>query len=309
MMRKLFITALVLQFTFVIACNSEKAKQQLLAKANQLAANGATAEATLNYRKILQKDPRFGEAHYRLGLLELKENKILEAYQSLRSAVTLSPENMDAKAKLADMCLKMYVTDPRHPKNLYDQVVQLSDALIQKDAKSYDALRLKGYLAVLDRAPKQAAEFFKRAQASRPLDHETTIALAQSLNEGGSPQESEQLLRTAIAADKSYGPVYDILYLELVGQKRIDAAEQVLKDKISANPKEPVYAIELATHYLNAGKPADSNAVIDGLLSRENEFTNARRMVGEFYVRRGRLDDALDQFRAGMKAHPQDATT
>src|SRR5436309_1040723 len=125
-MRKLLISASLLQFTFVIACSSpERAKQQLLAKADQLVAKGATAEATLNYKKALQKDPRFGQAHYRLGLLELKENKIPEAYQSLQSAVMFSPENLDAKAKLADLCLKLYVTDPRHPKNFYDQVVQL----------------------------------------------------------------------------------------------------------------------------------------------------------------------------------------
>src|SRR5215471_16434124 len=152
-MRKPGLSALILSFTFVSGCGSP---QKFFTKANELAAKGATAEAILNYKKALQKDPNFGEAHYRLGLLQLNENRIPEAYQELRAAVMYSPENLDAKAKLADMCLKMYVTDPRHPKGLYDQVAQLSDALIQQDAKSYDALRLKGYLAVLDRSPKMA---------------------------------------------------------------------------------------------------------------------------------------------------------
>ena len=274
----------VFLFTFAVSCsNSEKAKQQYLAKANQLALTGNATEARLNYKKALQKDPRFGEAHYRLGLLELKENHTREAYPSLKSAVDLSPENQDAKVKLADLCLKMYLADPKRPKTLYDQVLELSSALLEKNAQSYDGLRLRAYVAVLDRQPAQAVDYFRRAQLIQPLDRETTLALAQSLTQLGEDTQSERVLRSAIETDKSYGPAYDVLYLHLVKQKRLADAEQLLEDKVSANPKEPAYVLELASHYAGAGKPAASKAIIDQLLSRENEFPTVRRLVGEYF--------------------------
>ena len=36
-------------------------------KGNALFAIGNFAETSLNYRKALQKDPKYGEAYYRLG--------------------------------------------------------------------------------------------------------------------------------------------------------------------------------------------------------------------------------------------------
>ena len=300
----------VLLLTFLLSCtSSEKAKQRYLTKANELAQSGKASEARLNYKKALQKDPRFGEAQYRLGLLELKENQIWEAYNALNLAVSLSPENQEAKVAFANLCLKMYLTDPHRTKTTYDRVVSLSTDLLQKNPQSYDGLRLKGYVAVLDRLPTQAIEYFERARAIHPLDRETTLVLAQTLTQAGDDKQSEQVLRSAIEADRTYGPTYDVLYLQFLKRKEIAAAEQLLKDKVGANPKEPAYVLELAAHYASAGKAAASKDTIDQLLNRENEFPNVRRLAGEFYLRRGNLDEALAHFRAGLQQHPEDAVS
>src|SRR4051812_45415388 len=60
---------------------------------------GKYKEAGIMYRRALQKDLRFGEAYYRLALTELKLGSIGGAYNSLRRAVELQPENTDASVK------------------------------------------------------------------------------------------------------------------------------------------------------------------------------------------------------------------
>ena len=73
-----------------------------LAKGQELFAKQNYSEAALNYRKAIQRDARFGEAYYQLGLTELHLNKGREAYQDLSRAAALLPGRDDVKVTLAD---------------------------------------------------------------------------------------------------------------------------------------------------------------------------------------------------------------
>ena len=55
------------------------------------------------YRRALQKDLRYGEAYYRLGLTDLKLQSYSDAARMLLRAVELQPNNTDATTKLADL--------------------------------------------------------------------------------------------------------------------------------------------------------------------------------------------------------------
>src|SRR5256885_6802234 len=64
---------------------------------------GRLEDAALSYRKAIQKDPRSGEAMYRLGLVRIKQDNIAEAYRSLVAAVPLLPGNEAVRVKLGDI--------------------------------------------------------------------------------------------------------------------------------------------------------------------------------------------------------------
>ena len=130
-----------------------KTKQSYLTAGNKLFEAGKYADASINYRKAIQKDPQFGEAHYRLGLVALKQGDARQAYAELSRAVELLPGNDDAKEKLGDLCLKAYLTDPRRPVALYNRTAQLAEQLLAKNASSFEGLKFKGFLALSDRKP------------------------------------------------------------------------------------------------------------------------------------------------------------
>src|SRR5580658_4219114 len=111
-------------------------------------AGGKYAEASLNYRKAAQKDPTFGDAYYKAGLAELKQNKAAEALQDLQTAVRLMPANQAARTELTNLMLGAYVGDPKRPKFLYDLLVRLSSEWLKSDPNSLQGLRIKGYLAM-----------------------------------------------------------------------------------------------------------------------------------------------------------------
>src|SRR5215831_4715158 len=99
-MRRLLLAVAMLLALCAAACRRRPA--YYLEKGNQSFDEQQYADAELNYKKALQADAAFGEAYYRLALVELRVSKPREAYQALSRASELLPARDDVKVALAD---------------------------------------------------------------------------------------------------------------------------------------------------------------------------------------------------------------
>src|ERR1019366_10645316 len=138
--------ALVLLLLLATACSRspQAESQRLVANGNKFYNKTKFKEASIMYRRALAKDAKNGDAYYRLGLVSLRLQSWSDAARSLRRAVDLQPNNADAATKLADLYWLAYVSNPKESKNLVPEIQELSDALLKRDAKSFDGLRLAG---------------------------------------------------------------------------------------------------------------------------------------------------------------------
>src|ERR1700686_4293785 len=95
-MRK-FLLLLVLTF-FVASCSRDPKVQgrRYVDNGNKFFEKSKFKEASIMYRRALQKDLRFGEAYYRLALTDINLAAYGDAVRSLRRAIELPPENSDA---------------------------------------------------------------------------------------------------------------------------------------------------------------------------------------------------------------------
>src|ERR1700704_1574670 len=82
-------------------------------KGTKLYEKGQYAEASIEFRRAIQKDPKFGEAYLKLGLTELKQASPKSAADALQHAVALMPASAESKAALAQLYVNAYMTDPR----------------------------------------------------------------------------------------------------------------------------------------------------------------------------------------------------
>jgi tetratricopeptide (TPR) repeat protein len=96
-MRRIPISAVILCAFALLTTSCRQGAQAYVTKGNQLFAAGKNDEANLNFRKAIQRDQRFGEAYYRLALVELKTGKARDAYGALTTANTLLPDRIDVK--------------------------------------------------------------------------------------------------------------------------------------------------------------------------------------------------------------------
>jgi tetratricopeptide (TPR) repeat protein len=299
-----FRTFLLLCIVSLSACS--RSAQDYLTKANKLLKSGKYGDAVIEYRKAIQRNPNLGDAYYGIGVAEMAQDKGLDAYQPLERAVQLMPSNEAAKVKLADVTLAIYVVAPQHPKPLYEQIERLADQLLAKSASSFDALRLKGSLRLLDRNPKAAISFFEKADKTDPMRPDLIQVWVQALFMDGQDAEGTRLAQRLIDKDKTFGPIYDVLYNQYVVAKQPMEAENILKMKVANNPKNENYLLQLARHYGSAHNTAEMNNVLQRLLGNPSDFPDGQLQAGNLYADLNEPENALRQFESGSQAHPQE---
>jgi tetratricopeptide (TPR) repeat protein len=285
--------------------------QRYLENGNKFFARDKFKEATILYRRALQKDMRFGEAYYRMGLACLKLAAFGDAANMLRRAVELQPENSDAATKLADLYLlaSTQQLDTRNQKRLLADATELADKLVAQNPNSFDGHRIYGQLALLNADPKTAVEEFAIANQQRPFQTDVVLAYFQALIANNQEAEGEKLALALIEKEKSYSPIYDLLYLEYAKQNRLEEGERLLKLKADNNPKNGNYQIQLASHYFLSKRRDEMDAVIQKLAD-EKQFPDGRLLAGDFFFLRLReFDHAEEQYRAGIQAFPKDKAT
>ena len=259
------------------------------------------------YRRALQKDLRFGEAYYRLGLTDLKLQAYSDAARALRRAVELQPNNTDAATKLADMEMIAAVQKGPNQEALVKEVQELAEKMRDQNPKSFDAHRILGQLALLHQDAPGAIKEFEIANEVQPNQPDLVLVYFQALVANKQAPEAEKLALGFLQKDKTYGAMYDLLYLEYAREHRLDDGEKLLRMKMENNPTNPNFVAQLATHYLLSKDRASMDEVMKKL-NNEKQYPTGHLLAGDFYMFRLReFENAEAQYEAGAKAFPKDA--
>ncbi|MBL8239752.1 MAG: tetratricopeptide repeat protein [Bryobacterales bacterium] len=268
---------------------------------------GKDAEAVIEYRKAIQKAPEMGEAYHQLGLIDLKSNRLLPAYQNLVRAAQLMPGNEAAVAAAGKLALSLYNADPGRPRQLYDQAARAADLLLGKDGGSFDGNVLKGALVLADFKPGEAVVFLRKAVGRKPEDVESQLLLARALAENKEVAESTSIAEELIRRDKNFARAYDALFQNYEATGRTKEAEEILKLKAANNPKNGEYLFDLAAYYASRKRMEDADTAIARLTANPKEYPNGRLLAGDFYFSVGRPDEALAHLNAGVGGATADA--
>jgi tetratricopeptide (TPR) repeat protein len=277
-------------------------------RGNHFFDGGKFEDASIQYEKALQKAPTLGEAHYRLGLTDLKRNQPVPAWRELQRASELMPGNEEVLARLGKVSLAIYNLDPHRPKQLYDTAAKVADLLTGMDSKSFDGNLLKGALALIDHKPADAVVFLRTAEEAKPDNADAKLGLARALAQNNQAAEGIGLATDLIQKDKTFGPAYDFLYLQYHSSGMAAEAENTLKLKVDNNPRQADFILELARYYAAAQKPAEVTATVQKLLDRPADFPDGRLRAGDFYASVGKPDDAVRQYQAGLQSQPRNST-
>jgi tetratricopeptide (TPR) repeat protein len=280
-------------------------REQCVTNGNKYFRNGKYKQASILYRRALQYDPKYAEAHYRLGLTAMELKDYSTAARSLQRATELDPLNEDAAVRLAEIYVAAYIANPEVNKRLLSDAKLSIARILSRNPKSYDALRLAGDIAIASGDRETAIQRQRDAEAVKPWEPDNTLALMRNLLAAGQAQEAERIGQELISRNKSVGQAYDLLYYLDVRHGEYDKAEGMLKTKIANLPSDGLARLELAAFYYARGRRREMLAMLDGLRADQKTFPQADGMVGDFYFRIGELDSAIQTYREGEKNQPK----
>ena len=280
--------------------------QRYVQNGNKFFEKGKYKEASIMYRRALQKDLKFGEAYYRLALTEINLAAYGDAVRALRRAVELQPDNADASIKLADIYMVAATQDKGNSPEYLKEAKELADKLLQKNAKSYDAHRIEGQIALLQNDAAGAVAQLKMAAQIKPDETDLALAYFQALVANKQTDEAEKLALAVIDKHKNFAPMYDVLYFHYMTDKKIAEAENVMKRKVENNPQQANFRVQLASHYLSTQQKPEFDKTIQAL-NDEKQYPDGHLVAGDFYFYRTRdFDAARAQYEAGEKAFPKE---
>lgn len=303
----------------VVSCNRDPnvAKKRYVENGNKYFEKGRYKEARIMYRNALQKDMRYGEAHYRLALTAQKLGEIPLAVGELRRAAELLPEGAyrtDANIRLADTYLAL-TRDRRYLEEV-DNIIQ---GILKKDPRSFDGHRLSGDLTFVHAQQayqagkrddskellKSAIAEYRLAESIKPGQSGLQLALARSLAADAQYDEADRIYKGLIQRNKTLSAPYTELYQLYMLLNRPADAENALKTAFNNNPKAFGYLTLLAAHYYGTKRHDDMIRVLNEIKSHAKEYEQAYLTIGDFYLRVGDGEEAIRQYKEGMAADPK----
>ena len=286
-----------------VGCGSSR---DYVAEGDRLASLQKYDDAILIYRKAIQNNPKSAIAYYRLGLAYNAGNHTKLALVSFQRAVALDPEFEGAQIELGNLYLGAYLVETEKDAAVYKKITAIADYLLAKNPESYAGLRLKGYLANSEKKPDQAISFFGRADAANPGQPDVLLGLTESFWMAGRYQEAQRTAENLIKKNKTFGPIYDVIYGYEMAAGHPDNAESWLKLKIANIPQNDEFRIQLAQHYWRMGRTKQGEELLDGMLRQANISWPACESAAEFYESRRQWEKAASALDRGLAVHPQE---
>ena len=127
---------------WLAACNADPqvVGRKYVDRGNKYFAQRKYKEASILYRRALNKDLRSPDAWYRLGLVNAKLGALPEARKDFSRAMELNPANQDAVVQLGDLDLAFYLLDPRMGRRYLADLQEITGRLLKQDPRSFNAL-------------------------------------------------------------------------------------------------------------------------------------------------------------------------
>jgi len=315
-MRRFRPIALVLAAVVaLVSCNSDPnvAKKKYLDLGNKYFDRGRYKDAGIMYKRALEKDRRYGEAYYKLGMASLKLMQLSPAVNSFRRAAELlpktSPDHWDALVKWTDIFLQAIHDKPQ----MLESEANIKE-LLAHDPNSFDAVRLSGDLnfvkspQALQRSAKiegkqymdAALADYRKADSIKPGDPGVMMQMARGLEMEGDAANAEVYFKKVIDKDKTDLAAYTEMYRMYMYLGRKDDGEKLLKLGFQNNPKAYSFLISLATHYSYENRRQDMLDVLKQIKSHAKDLPDVYRRVGDFYLRLGDPDSAIREYKEGM---------
>lgn len=297
---KMKILAVSLAVSLVACGGAEERKAKYMEKGKNYFAEKNYEKAIIEFKNVMQIDPKFPEAYYNLGLVQEQNRDLQKAVANYQQALQLDPEYIDAKVRLA----RIYVIVGT--KEYIGQAKTLLNEVFAKQSDNVDAIlinatidskednkdqAIKKLVSVIDKSPTQVEAYSLLASiyASQGKDDQTIAVLTDGVKKNGDAVSLRMMLAQALVKNN----------------RDLTGAEQQLKQIIDIEPDNYNYRIAMAMFYATTNEEAKAESVLrQAIVDDENDAKRYLVLV-EFLAGRKSAKAAEDELLAAINNKPE----
>ena len=164
-MRNRYIVSVVMAGLAVVLAgcsrNPDVAKKKYLESGMKYMDQQKYDAAAIQFKKAIQIDPKFAEAHYQLAEADMKLSKNSEAFKEMSQVVELDPNHLKARVAVGGM----YVASGH---NFYGNAEEQARYVIDHDPNNAQAYLLLGNVLLAEKHLDDALAAFNKAVALNP---------------------------------------------------------------------------------------------------------------------------------------------
>src|SRR4051812_23077748 len=313
------------------AAGCSRSAEEYTKRADDYVAAKKYAEAVIEYRNAVQKNPQLGPVRLRLADAYSQLGDLPHAYGEYVRASDLMPNDNDAQLKAGAMLLmagrlaeakaKAQIVLKRSPRNpgalmlLGNALAGASDLsgaieLVQQ-AVAIDPNTGSGYANLaslqLARGDRELAEAsFKKAVNASPKSVTTRIALANFYRSQGRTVEAETVLKAAAEIDPTDVTVNGNLADLFMRTGRIREAEAPIR-AIAAKMPNATSQLMLAEYYIRANRSKDAAEILDKLATDKDSYAMAKARLAVLDYTEGRAAEAHKTLDEVLAREPKNA--
>jgi tetratricopeptide (TPR) repeat protein len=277
---------------------AEERKAEHLAKGKSFFEAHNVDKAAIEFRNVLQIDPKTAKPYYYLGLIEEQKKNWPQAFGMFQKSVELNPNDLDARFKLAQ-----FYSLARDA----DKATEMLGPVIAAKPGDIDARMLRAAISHLKGDSAAAFAELNAIIAEKPGRPEPYMALASLYSQRSRPADAEKALKEGLAVEPKSALFLGGLAKLYEHQKRWAEAEAAERDLIEADPKQLRYRAMLAETYLKQGRFDEVEKTLRAAVKDFPDTPQPATMLAEFLFKRNEPAQAESELRAAIAANPKPA--
>jgi len=147
-----------LALLLVMGCSGpEEKKLKFFNKGKALYEKGQMVEAKLEFKNATQIDPKYADAYYMLGMVELRTGNANSAFGYFKKTAELNPKHLKSQIELGRLLLAGQIID---------QAQEKASLILTEDPKNVDGAILQSAIYLTKKGYGAGAESYGRTRES-----------------------------------------------------------------------------------------------------------------------------------------------
>ncbi len=294
------LTIVSVLVVFLVACGgAEERKVKYLEKGKAYLEEKNYDKAKIEFKNVLQIDPKFADAYFYMGQLEEKNKELKKALGNYKKAIELNPEYTLAQIKLS----KIYVI--AGTKELIDQAKELL-SLAKK--KQPDNIEAKLILATIEY--KTGSKLKARKDIELIVEEDKNLVEGVSLLSSlylfeGNESKAISVLEKGVKDNSKSVSLRIALAKLLAKNNKLEEAISYLKESIVLEPEKYALKIALSSFYVSSNQVDKAESVLREAIEQDDDDVQRYLVLVEMLSSRVSLKKGDEELQAAIRNKPE----